>query len=108
MLFVLGEDAEERGVEIVLQRSVAAPSCGPLGRLTQRDQEIFDLRGGLLPVALLGGEDSAVERHGAKEQVEQPRRDVEAAESQIVEDVLKLVRQPRHPGDAEERREALE
>ena len=59
-------------------------------------------------LALLGGEDLRVERHRPEEEIEHGRAEIDPAEAQVVEDVLELVREPRHPGRAKEACKSLE
>ena len=108
MLLVLGEDAEEPGVELVLRDDAAAAAALLLRDLTERGEERLHLRRGLGRVALRGREDAPVELDGLEEQIEDLRRELDAPEAQVVEQVLELVREAAHHRGAEEAGEALQ
>ena len=111
MLFVLGEHAEQPGIELVLRdRRSAAAALSRRDTCAERERAAPSTsRSGLGRVALLGGEDAPVELDGPEEEVEHRRRELDAPEPQIVEQVLELVREARHHARrAEEPREPLQ
>ena len=91
MLFVLRQDAEEPWVELVLGNGTRASGTAAMGDLRERDEQRLDLGRSIGAAAALGGEEEAVELHGAKDGGEHALREVDAAEPQVVEHLFELV-----------------
>ncbi len=106
VLLVLGEDGEEAGVEIV--RPQRRGPRRPARALVEAADELVHLGHRLVLALLLGLEDAAVELDRAEEQIEHRGRELDAAEAEVIEQLLELVRERRHAVGAEEPGEPLE
>ncbi len=109
MLFVLGQDREQAGVEVVLSGRTSGGRFGlGIEELTEIAKELVDVGQRILAYALLDGENATVEVDAAKQHVHDLLAELELAEPQVIEQVFELVREGAHPSRAEEPSQALE